>query len=389
MSVQTIPLASVIEEAKPGFASGDDLDEGVFQIRMNNITRDGCLDLAKKRRVRLDGNKTEGMLVRSGDVIFNATNSPDLVGKSAYIGSLSEPTTFSNHFLRIRTNTNKLDGRYLARWLHTQFQSGRFKGLCRQWVNQATVSREALLGLEIPLPNLSAQRRIAAILDQADTLRAKRREALAQLDILAQSIFIEMFGDLSLNTHRYPITPLGQLCDVRDGTHDSPKFVDEGYPLITTKNLRNAQIDFSEAGFISEADYIGINKRSKVDKGDILMPMIGNPVLVDIEPMFAIKNVALIKFLDTSPDRQFILNFLKSDCFYKIVAKKNKGVTQKFLALGEIRALPIPIPAKITQDKFSAAMAEIHNHKEKLQVSVAELDSLFTSLQRSAFRGEL
>lgn len=254
------------------------------------------------------------------------------------------------------------------------------------------VSKSKFGQLEIPVPPISEQRRIAAILDQADGLRAKRREAFAQLDSLTQSIFIEMFGDLSLNPHGFPVNNLGKLCDVRDGTHDSPKFLSEGYPLVTTKNLRNGQIDFTDVSLISESDYVAINKRSKVDEGDILMPMIGtigNPVLVTIKPAFAIKNMALIKFLDTSPDRQFILNFLKSECFDKIVAKKNKGGTQKFLALGEIRGLPIPVPPQALQQKFASIISELGKNASKQIDSLRCFDNLFASLQYRAFQGEL
>ena len=246
--------------------------------------------------------------------------------------------------------------------------------------------------LRIELPPLTEQRRIAAILDQADALRVKRREAFAELDQLTQSIFIEMFGDLYLNTQGYPVSHLGHLCDVRDGTHDSPEFVSEGYPLVTTKNLRSGQIDFTGVSLISEEDYLAINKRSKVDKGDILMPMIGtigNPVLVDANPAFAIKNVALIKFLNSSPDRQFILNFLGGECFDKLVAKKNKGGTQKFLALGDIRSLPVPIPPENLQKKFATLIADLNAHAAKQQLSLTEHDTLFSSLQHRAFRGEL
>jgi len=116
---------------------------------------------------------------------------------------------------------------------------------------------------------------------------------------------------------------------------------------------------------------------------------IGNPVLVDIKPKFAIKNMALIKFHPSSPDRNFILCFLKSDHFRKIVAMKNKGGTQKFLALGEIRALPIPVPPKTLQAKFTYYISELNNHLLKQLDSLAELDELFTSLQHRAFRGEL
>lgn len=282
-----------------------------------------------------------------------------------------------------------LDTRYLWHWIeHVRpTLAAKGKGATFKQVNKQDIGE-----LEIALPTLPEQRRIAAILDQADALRAKRREALVQLDSLTQSIFIEMFGDLFLNSHRYPVSKLGDLCDVRDGTHDSPKFHSEGYPLVTTKNLRNGQIDLSEVSLISEEDYLAINKRSKVDMGDILMPMIGtigNPVLVEMTPEFAIKNMALIKFLDSSPDRQFILHFLKSDCFDKIVAKKNKGGTQKFLALGEIRSLPIPVPPETVQEKFVALMAAIRSLGEKLEASLSEQNSLFTSLQHCAFRGEL
>lgn len=245
---------------------------------------------------------------------------------------------------------------------------------------------------KVPLPPLTEQRRIAAILDQADALRAKRRETLAQLEKLKQSIFLDTFGDLFLNTNGYPISKLGDICDVRDGTHDSPKYFSEGYPLVTSKNLRDGKIDLTEANLISEEDYIAINKRSKVDMGDILMPMIGtigNPVLVEFSPEFAIKNMALIKFSNESPSRQFILSYLGSNSFDKFIERKNKGGTQKFLALGEIRALSIPLPPKSLQEKFSELLLNLNKHRNILANALRESDVLFQSIQYRAFKGEL
>ena len=83
-----------------------------------------------------------------------------------------------------------------------------------------------------------------------------------------------------------------EVIDVRDGTHDTPKYVSSGYPVITSKNLKTSGIDFSNVSYISEADHKEISKRSKVDKGDILLAMIGtigNPVIVDIEKKFQLK----------------------------------------------------------------------------------------------------
>lgn len=245
---------------------------------------------------------------------------------------------------------------------------------------------------EIILPPLPEQRRIAAILDQADALRAKRREALAQLDSLTQSIFIEMFGDPTTNPNKFEVHSLGAICDVRDGTHDSPKYISSGFPLVTTKNLRDGVIDFTDVNLISESDYIAINKRSKVDKGDILMPMIGtigSPILVCIEPNFAIKNMALIKFTKDSPHSQFILSFLKSDAFEKLIVSESKGGTQKFLSLGAIRGLQIPLPSHSLQQRFATSMAAVQLQTNRTLDSMSAMEILFASLQHRAFRGEL
>ncbi len=245
---------------------------------------------------------------------------------------------------------------------------------------------------EVVLLPLPEQRRIAAILDKADALRTKRREALAQLDRLAQSIFVEMFGDLFINSKGFPVSRLGDVCDVRDGTHDSPSYVAKGYPLVTSKNLRDGKIDLSGVNFITEADYDEINRRSKVDVGDILMPMIGtigNPVLVEQEPNYAIKNMALIKFKPTSPNREFVLQFLRGDCFDRLVASKNKGGTQKFLALGEIRGLPLPVPLETSQKEFFQRMQAIKRNRKRYEEALDGTDNLFASLQHRAFQGEL
>ncbi|MGH7870576.1 MAG: restriction endonuclease subunit S [Candidatus Dormibacteraceae bacterium] len=151
----------------------------------------------------------ESFQLRTGDVLFNATNSPELVGKSAFFEDCGEPTVYSNHFIRLRSDEKRLDSRFLARWLQLQFQSKVFQGMCRQWVNQATVGRDALLALKLPLPSVEEQRQVVAVLDQTEALRAKRREALARLDELTQSIYVEMFGDPTINPRKFAISKLG------------------------------------------------------------------------------------------------------------------------------------------------------------------------------------
>ena len=146
---------------------------------------------------------------------------------------------------------------------------------------------------------------------------------------------------------RTPRVPRRNLDDVRDGTHDSPKYTQDGYPLITSKNVVDGNIDFLNVNLISREDLEKINKRSKVNKGDILMPMIGTigrPTIVDFERDFAIKNVALIKCDNSSILSGYVRTILDSDYFADYLKRNEKGSSQKFISLGSLRSFPLPIP---------------------------------------------
>jgi type I restriction enzyme, S subunit len=245
---------------------------------------------------------------------------------------------------------------------------------------------------EIPLPPLAEQKRIAGILDAADALRAKRREALDQLDTLLQATFLDLFGDPVTNPKGWDLKKLGDECDVRDGTHDSPKYVNDGFPLLTSKNFKEGTVSFEGAALISAEDFQQINKRSKVDVGDLVMPMIGtigNPVLIKHDPKFAIKNVALIKFTPTSPDNRFVANLLGSHYFDHITSGANRGGTQKFVALKDLRGLPIPVPPRDLQNRFASVVECVDRQRVVHTAHLVELDTLFASLQSRAFRGDL
>ena len=172
---------------------------------------------------------------------------------------------------------------------------------------------------------------------------------------------------------------LSEVCDVRDGTHDSPKYVTEGYPLVTSKNIVDGKLDLSVINYLSQEDYDKINERSKVDVGDIIMPMIGtigNPYIVEEFTDFAIKNVALVKFPNDSINNRFVWYFLKSELFNRYVAEKNKGGTQKFLSLGDIRSLNIPIINKNEQDEIVELLDKVSSIIEIRKYELIKLDEL-------------
>jgi len=166
---------------------------------------------------------------------------------------------------------------------------------------------------------------------------------------------------------------LGEVADVRDGTHDSPKYINEGYPLLTSKNVGDGYINYDDVKYVSENDYVQINKRSKVDVNDILMGMIGtigNLALIREEPDFAIKNVALIKHTSNF-DYQFLFQELQTSAISKELLSGMDGGTQKFVSLKKIRNLSVMLPSENEQKKIGSylmrfdSLIALHQRKPK------------------------
>jgi type I restriction enzyme, S subunit len=351
------------------------LDEGTPIIRIQNLN-------GGDRWYYSNLALSEDKYCSRGDLLFawSASFGP-------YIWS-GDRSIYHYHIWRIVPfeNIDKQFAFHLLEWITERVKAAS------HGVAMLHMTKAGMEAWEIPLPPLEEQRRIAAILDQAETLRTQRRQALAQLDTLTQSLFLDMFGDPVANPQRFDVVSLGDICDVRDGTHDSPKYVGEGYPLVTSKNLSSGQVDLSNVNFISAADYEAINRRSKVDRGDLVMPMIGtigNPVLIDHEPRYAVKNVAIVKFPEGSPSNIFIRAILSGRYFDFVVAQKNRGGTQKFVSLGDLRSFPIPLPPPALQQTFATRIQAIEALKATHRAALAQLDALFASLQQRAFAGAL
>lgn len=176
---------------------------------------------------------------------------------------------------------------------------------------------------------------------------------------------------------------LGEACDVRDGTHDSPKYVDIGFPLVTSKNLSTGNICLDNINYISETDYKKINERSFVDDGDILMPMIGtigSPVIIKKAFDFAIKNVALIKCCDEElVFNKFIAYVLSSNQFQRYIEQENRGGTQKFISLSDIRKFEFVLPPIEEQKRIAEIIDKASNLISLRKKQIGKLDLLVQS----------
>lgn len=206
-----------------------------------------------------------------------------------------------------------------------------------------TITRNTFDDIEVDIPDFDCQKKIASLLSDLDAkieLNIKINENLEQqLQLLYDQLTYDLKGET---------IELSSVIEVRDGTHDSPKPKENGFPLVTSKHLLPFSVDLTSCNLISQADYNKINERSAVDTYDILLSMIGTVGLVSLvieNPVtYAIKNVGLFKTSKRPELYAFILAYLKSKKTMQHIEKTLAGSTQKYISLGELRKMPIILP---------------------------------------------
>ena len=256
------------------------------------------------------------------------------------------------------------------------------------------ISKDYLENIEIPLPSLATQQRIAAILDQADAIIQNNRAIVQKYDALTQSLFLDMFGDPVKNEKGWEIRKMEEISlKITDGTHQSPKFLKEGIPFLLVSNIVNNKINYKTNKFISEEDFETLNKRTPIEIGNILLTSVGsygNPAIIESQMKFAFQShIAFIKPNHSMINYHFLFHFLKSDLIKREIDKKVKGAAQKTYNLVELKKLRIILPTITLQNQFAERVAVIEAQKQQAQLELAKSEELFQSLLQRAFNGEL
>lgn len=284
--------------------------------------------------------------------------------------------------------TDAIDARYA---LHFIRQSKiRDTGTLRMTgsAGQRRVPTKYLSDLTTPLPPLDEQRRIAAILDKADAIRQKRRQAIAHLDTLAQSMFHDLFGEHN------DFVELQTVCDkITDGTHQSPQWDNSGIPFLFVSNITSGEINFSTKKFISEGTWSDLTRRTPIEIGDVLYSTVGSfgiPAVVRTTSRFAFqRHIAHIKPVAEKIDSDFLSAQLASAFVLRQAKRAARGIAQPTINLADIKKYSIIVPPIEEQRRFSLLHTRLRTQKRILHQSAQELDQLFASLQSLAFRGEL
>ena len=318
--------------------------------------------------IEIDPKQNE---VEVGDVFFTTSSeTPEEVGMSSVLLE-KRGKTYLNSFCFGFRPSEKIDSYYLAYMLRSE--SAREKIiLLAQGISRYNISKNKVMEIAVSLPSLDEQKLIGQYFRQLDNLITLHQRKYDKLTKVKKSMLEKMFPKNGANvpeirfkgfSDAWEQRKLDTITDVRDGTHDSPQYVETGHPFITSKNVKDGFINYEDIQYVSDKDYEEINKRSKVDKNDILMGMIGtigNIALVRETPDFAIKNVALIKDIGDVYYR-YLYHCLQSNSVAHQLDENLDGGTQKFIALNKIREIVIPVPSEHEQHKIGDYMESLVN----------------------------
>ncbi|EXS15549.1 MULTISPECIES: restriction endonuclease subunit S [Acinetobacter] len=286
-----------------------------------------------------------------------------------------------------------LDSQYLYYWLKANKEYLQDLGVGATFKE---ISKTVIANVEIPLPPLSEQRRIASILDQADELRQKRQQAIEKLDQLLQATFIDMFGDPEKNPKKWNKVVLGDICDQKDrvnyGVVQPGNEFEGGVPLIRVGDIDGGILSFHLIKRIDpeiEKDY----SRSRIKGNEVLVSCVGSIGTIAKVPNEAIGfNIARAITRVPLQDKRiinFVAECLKTEAIQNYFKKNTRTVSQPTLNVSFVKETEIIFPNEEKILDFCKIVDKVEFQKELLLKALVMQESLFQSLQNQAFNGTL
>ncbi len=377
---KTVPVGELVESTKTWNPSRSDPDEVFDYIDLSAVDQAAKAIVGAREVTCGDAPSRARQIVSAGDVLVSTVR-PNLNGIAKVPVDL-DGATASTGFCVLRPRKNVLSSSYLFHWVKSP-------GFVADMVSKATgasypaVSDRIVFESALAVPPLPEQRRIAAILDQADALRAKRREALAQLDSLTQAIFIEMFGDPVVNPKGWPFVPFGEVCETRLG-----KMLDQKQQTGShvRKYLRNANVQWF-----------------RLDLSDILEMDFDEKA----RQVFRLRYGDLLICEGGEPGRAAIWRDEISECYYQKALHRGRPkpetATSEYLAwllwflahrggLGDhvtaatiahltgekLKAMNIPVPPLEAQTEFVERLRVLDEMRANHRNHLMQLDALFS-----------
>ena len=383
-----MPLGDFAESVDYGVtASATAQPLGPKFLRITDI-QDGAVNWESVPWCECDMRSASDARLKKGDIVFARTGAT--TGKSLLIRECPTDAVFASYLIRVRVG-EAADPRFVSHFFQTPIYWAQITKSARG-VAQPGVNATTLKALEIPLPPLAEQRRIAEVLDRAEALRAERRATLAQLDSLTQSVFLDLFGDPIRNPKDWDTPPFeSQIESVRYGTGSPPDYVDDGIPFIRATNIKGGTVLTKDLKRISLADAKRISK-CQVSAGDLIVVRsvvnTGDSAVVpkEIDGAYAAYDL-IVRLNEMSA---VFYNFLINSSQGKtMLSRLTRRAAHAHLNADQLRKIEfIAAPAELRKE-FARRIRSVEKLKTAQRASLAELDALFASLQHRAFRGEL
>jgi type I restriction enzyme, S subunit len=391
-----IPEVLFFQEG-PGVRNWQFTESGVKLLNVGNINF-GKIDL-NSTSIHLSNKEANGkyahFLVDEGDLLIACSGIivSNFHNKIAFAEKSHLPLCLNTSTMRFKSLNNKIDLNYFKYYLQTVHFTSQLQKLITGSA-QLNFGPSHIKKIDVLLPPFATQKRIAQILDDAQALKQKTELLLKEYDALANAIFLDMFGDPVTNPNEWEISDLFSLCNkITDGTHQGPKFIEEGIPFLFVSNIVNNKIEFETKKFISLEEYNSLTKNTPIEKNDILYTSVGsygNPAIVNTDEKFCFqRHIAHIKPNHSRVNFVFLHHMMMSPIVKRQADRFAIGVAQKTLNLKTIRSFEVFEPPISLQNQFAEKITLIEKQKELARQELKESEDLFNCLLQKAFKGEL
>ena len=394
--MKTVPLGAVTKFVrgvtyKPSQVMAPDSPGAVGVMRTKNVQRE--LDLSDVVYVPEELVGRPDQLVQPGDILISSANSWNLVGKCSWVPKLEQPYAIGGFITGLRATSAEVDPRFLYQWVASPRVQTELRNTANQTTNIANLNLRRCAELPFPLPPLDEQRRIAAILDQADDIRTKQRNVATHFAGLAEAIFLDMFGDPDEALLSGAVVRFGEVADLQGGRNlvaDDQDTVSEFRVLkisaVTSGKFKPSESKALPAGYIPPADHF-------VRQGDLLISrantsdLVGAVAYVEDTPSNLVLPDKVWRFVWRNPDSDplYYRSLFRTTSVRRRISQLASGTggSMKNISKAKLVELELPAVTFAQQREFARRVGAIP------RPAYTEIDALMSSLQSRAFAGQL
>jgi type I restriction enzyme, S subunit len=388
MRTPLVLLDEIIVSDESGFACSKTklVEDGLIHLRPFNLTNDGALSFAELYKVPHEEAPKGKRMLEEGDILFNNTNSAELVGKAALVEEQIE-AGFSNHMTRIRVNKAKAMPQWVTYWLRWMRSTGHFSAHATQWVSQAAFKSSELRRMTMPLPTLEEQRRLVDILSRAEGIVRLRPEAQKKAAELIPALFLDMFGDPATNPKGWPTEPFGLAGTLDRGKsrhrpRDARELYGGPYPFIQTGDVANSGGRIKR--YNAMYSELGLAQSKLWPAGTLCITIAANIAKTGVLELDACFPDSVVGFLPSARVRteyvQAWLGFLQPS-----LEASAPQAAQKNINLEILRRLPFPIPPIPLQEAFQQQCRDVFSIQTQQDTATKKAEATFDALLSHTF----